>query len=189
MLKQTPSQTVGPFFHHGLLNSDGSVLVNDFTSGQRIRIVGTIFDGNGQPIPDALLEIWQADASGFFNHPADPNCDRADKHFRGFGRTGTVQAGYFEFKTIKPGAIPTLEGQLQAPTINMRVFSRGMLIHAYTRLYFSDESLNASDHVINSIEPARRNTLIAVREDHGDLPTYRFDIHMQGDQETVFFEP
>ncbi len=189
MLKQTPSQTVGPFFHPGLLHGGENVLVTEETTGQRIRIVGTVYDGDGQPIPDALLEIWQADASGFFNHPADPNCARADKHFRGFGRTGTVNAGHFEFKTIKPGSVPGRDGQPQPPYIDVRVFSRGMLIHITTRLYFSDEAANAADPLLNSIEPERRATLIAVREDTGDLPTYRFDIHMQGERETVFFEP
>lgn len=188
MYRQTPSQTVGPFFHPGLLRGNENVLVNDLVSGQRIRIVGTVFDGEGKPIPDALLEIWQADARGLFNHPADPNCDSADKNFRGFGRANTVNGGRFEFKTIKPGPTPGREGQSQAPYIDIRIFMRGMLIHAYSRLYFSDENANQIDPVLNSIEPERRGTLIARREDAGDLPTYRFDIHMQGDRETVFFE-
>jgi protocatechuate 3,4-dioxygenase alpha subunit len=189
LLKQTPSQTVGPFFHMGLLLSSQSVLVNEQTTGQRIRILGRIFDGNGQPIPDALIEIWQADAHGFFNHPADPNFRQADPHFQGFGRSGTVNDGWFEFKTIKPGGVPGPNGQIQAPYINIRVFSRGMLIHAYTRLYFSDEITNASDPVLTSLEPERRASLIATLEDSHDLPTYRFAIHMQGERETVFFEP
>jgi len=189
MLKQTPSQTIGPFFHPGLLHGSENVLVNDQTSGQRIRIVGTVFDGDGKPISDALLEIWQPDAQGFFNHPADPHSMEADQHFRGFGRAGTVNEGRFEFKTIKPGRIYGHDGQLQAPYINLRIFSRGMLIQAYTRMYFSDESTKEGDSLLNSIEPERRETLIAVRENTNDLPTYRFDIHLQGEHETVFFEP
>ncbi len=189
MLKQTPSQTVGPFFHHGLLYQDETELVDDQTEGQRIRVIGTVYDGSGEPIPDAILEIWQADAHGYFNHPLDPHCDLADKHFHGFGRTGTVNGGRYEFKTVKPGGVPLPDGQPQAPYINFRVFSRGMLIHAYTRLYFSDESANQDDPVLQRIAPERRSTLIAPRVDTGDLPTYRFDIHMQGERETVFFEP
>ncbi len=189
MYKQTPSQTVGPFFHPGLLRAGENVLVDEQTSGQRIRIVGYVLDGEGKPVPDAMLEIWQPDAQGFFNHPADPNCNRADRHFRGFGRTGTVNQGTYEFKTIKPGSIPGRDGETHAPYINVRLFSRGMLIHAYTRLYFSDESANEMDAVLSSIEPDRRPTLIAMRQESNDLPTYRFDIHMQGERETVFFEP
>jgi len=189
MQKQTPSQTVGPFFHPGLVHGEENVLVDEETSGQRIRIMGKVFDGDGNPVVDALLEIWQADGQGFFNHPADPNCLQADKHFRGFGRAGTIHEGRFEFKTVKPGPVPGRDGQNQAPHISIRVFSRGMLIQAYTRLYFPGESSNEIDPVLNSIDSERRATLIAVHEDSGDLPTYRFDIHLQGENETVFFEP
>ncbi len=189
MYKQTPSQTIGPFFHPGLLHGGENVLVDDLTSGGHIRIVGTVFDGEGKPVPDALLEVWQADAQGFFNHPNDPNCQRADRHFRGFGRAGTVNEGRYEFKTVKPGRVPGRDGEPQAPFINLRIFARGMLIHTYTRLYFSDESANEMDAVLNSVDPERRATLVAVREESPDLPTYRFDIHLQGEDETVFFEP
>ncbi len=189
MFKQTASQTVGPFFHPALVRSGENVLVDEQTSGQRILIVGRVFDGEGKPVNDALLEIWQADAQGFFNHPADPHCVQADRHFRGFGRAGTVNEDRFEFKTVKPGRVPGRDGQLQAPHIDIRIFSRGLLIHAYTRLYFSDESANEADAVLNSVEPERRETLTAVRVESNDLPTYRFDIHLQGENETVFFEP
>ncbi len=189
MYKQTPSQTIGPFFHPELVHSGESVLIDDHTSGQPIRIQGMVIDGEGKPVLDAFLEIWQADSQGFFNHPADPNCQQADKHFRGFGRSGTVNGGRYEFLTVKPGSFPGRDGQAQAPYINVRIFARGMLIHAYTRLYFSDEALNESDSVLNAIEPARRPTLIAMKQDVAGLPTYRFDIHMQGENETVFFEP
>ncbi len=189
MYRQTPSQTIGPFFHPALLKGGENILVDDETIGQHIRIVGTVFDGEGKPVTDALLEIWQADAQGFFNHPADPHNNQADRHFHGFGRTGTVNAGRFEFKTVKPGPVSGRDGQLQPPYINVRIFSRGMLIHTYTRLYFSDENANANDTILNSIRPDRRGTLIATCEETNDLPTYRFDIHLQGEQETVFFEP
>jgi protocatechuate 3,4-dioxygenase alpha subunit len=187
MLKQTPSQTVGPFFSFGLTLGGENMLVNERTSGQRIYIEGRVLDGDGEPVPDALVEIWQADAYGFFNHPADPNQAKADRYFHGFGRSGTVEGGRFWFKTIKPGPIPGPDQQ--APHVNVRVFARGMLIHAVTRLYFSDESANEHDPVLNSVNPKRRQTLIAVRQESEDLPTYRFDIHLQSERETVFFDP
>src|SRR5262245_19241606 len=138
---QTPSQTVGPFFHDGLFsNGDENILVNDQTKGQRILVRGQVLDGEGNPVPDAMLEIWHADSNGYFNHAADPNHGKADKDFRGFGRADTANQGHYVFKTIKPGRVPYDEEKQQAPHINVRVFSRGMLIHAYTRLYFADES-------------------------------------------------
>ncbi len=189
MPTQTPSQTVGPFFHLGLLFGMENVLVDEQTAGQRIFIFGTVLDGQGTPVVDALVEIWQADTQGYFNHLADPHSSLADRHFRGFGRAGTVDAGRFEFTTVKPGPTRGRNGEQQAPYVDVRVFARGMLIHAVTRLYFSDESTNATDPLLNSIDPERRANLIAVREDSAGLPTYRFDIRLQGDRETVFFEP
>jgi protocatechuate 3,4-dioxygenase alpha subunit len=191
MLKQTPSQTVGPFFKFGLITGSENVLTNDRTRGQRIIIRGHVIDGDGTAIDDAMIEIWQADAQGIFNHPDDPRCHLVDASFRGFGRSGTSNKELeYSFKTIKPGCVAWEGDQLQAPHINMHVFARGMLIHTTTRLYFSDESANAADPVLTSIEDAdRRQTLIATREDIDDLPTYRLDIHLQGDGETVFFNP
>jgi protocatechuate 3,4-dioxygenase alpha subunit len=186
MLGHTPSQTVGPFYEIGLIHEGENSLVDARTQGEQIVITGTIYDGDGVPIPDAMIEIWQADAQGHFNHPADPNCHMADKHFRGFGRAGTPN-GEFVFRTIKPGGITGNDGRMQAPHVNVRVFARGMLLHADTRLYFSDESANANDELLNSVDPDRRHTLIAERAASGQLPTYRFDIHMQGENETIFF--
>lgn len=188
MLEQSPSQTVGPFFHYGLIRGGENVLVNEQTRGERILLTGRVLDGDGAPVPDALVEIWQADADGHFNHPADPQQAEADKNFRGFGRADTVNGGAYSFETIKPGAAPGRDGQLQAPHINVRVFARGMLIHADTRVYFSDEPANANDALLNSIDPARRHTLIATRVGLEDAPAYRFDIRLQGEDETVFFE-
>ncbi|MCB0088159.1 MAG: hypothetical protein KDE54_09625, partial [Caldilineaceae bacterium] len=120
MLIQTGSQTVGPFFHDGLFFGDENVLVNEKTQGQRILLEGTVYDGDGQPVPDALLEIWQPDAQGYFNHVADPNQAKADTAFRGFGRADTVNNGQFLFRTVKPGALsPGV-----APYINVRLFAR-----------------------------------------------------------------
>lgn len=189
MFKQTPSQTVGPFFSFGLIHGGDNLLVNEQATGERIYITGTVFDGDGQPISDALLEIWQADAQGIYNHPADPRREQADSYFRGFGRSETVNNGTFRFKTIKPGRVAWEGEQTQAPHINVRVFARGMLIHALTRLYFADEAANETDPILNQVPAARRHTLIANREASADLPTYRFDIHLQGERETVFFNP
>lgn len=185
---QTGSQTVGPFFHYGLLFGGENILVTELTVGQRILLTGSVLDGDGAPVPDALVEIWQPDAQGFFNHPADPNHARADQNFRGFGRAATANQGQFLFKTIKPGALVGPDGKTHAPFINVRIFSRGMLIHAVTRIYFADEAANANDPVLGRLEPARRATLLAVRHDYGDLPCYHFDIRLQGDGETVFFD-
>lgn len=194
MLPQSPSQTVGPFFHYGLTLGGENLLVNDRTQGEHIYIEGQVLDGDGQPVPDAMVEIWQADANGHFNHPADPGQSKADPFFAGFGRSETVKEGRlgsasgFSFKTIKPGVIAS-EDQKQAPHIAVHVFARGMLIHALTRIYFSDESANQNDPVLLSVPEARRQTLIAQRQNVQGLPTYRFDIHLQGEQETVFFNP
>jgi len=185
MLKQSVSQTVGPFFRIGMIYGDPqNNLVDELTSGEQIILTGVMYDGNGEPIPDAAIEIWQPDANGIFNHPLDPLHEQADPNFHGFGRTETRNAGKYEFKTVKPGS---RDGQ--APYINVYIFERGLLIHAMTRIYFSDEPANVDDPVLNSIEPERRQTLIATREQSDDLPIYRFDIRMQGEGETVFFNP
>ena len=184
MLIQTGSQTVGPFFHDGLIFGGENVLMDAKTRGERILIEGTVFDGDGIPVPDAVIEIWQADANGFFNHPADPNRAQADPHFHGFGRSDTTDGGTYHFRTVKPGIIA---GQV-TPYVNVRIFSRGMLIHAVTRLYFADEPDNDRDPVLSTIDAGRQSTLLAQREEFGDLPCYRFDIWLQGENETVFFD-
>lgn len=185
MMKQTGSQTVGPYFRIGLIyGKSQNNLVQEKTRGERIKITGQVLDGDGRSIPDALVEIWQPDAGGIYNHPSDPLHEQADPHFRGFGRAENRNEGIYEFKTIKPGS---RDGQ--APYISVRVFARGMLIHAITRIYFADEPANTGDPVLNSIAADRRATLIAACEESSELPTYHFDIHMQGDNETVFFNP
>jgi protocatechuate 3,4-dioxygenase, alpha subunit len=189
----TPSQTVGPFFKYGL-TPNGEYVWNDaFTnslltpdiSGDRIRIEGSVFDGDGVAVPDCMLEIWQADAQGRF---ADPQDKRAlpNANFRGFGRCGTDKEGSFAFDTIKPGAVPDPDGKPQAPHILVAVFARGMLRHLYTRIYFSDETANTSDAVLALVPADRRATLIARREP--GKPLYRLDLRLQGDNETVFFD-
>jgi protocatechuate 3,4-dioxygenase, alpha subunit len=192
--KQTPSQTVGPFFAFGLTAPqydyafDGiasSDLADPQTPGERIRIEGRVMDGGGELIRDAMIEIWQADSQGRYAHPADGR--PSNQSFRGFGRfgTGTDPVGGFAFNTIKPGSVDGI----QAPHINVIVFMRGMLTHAYTRLYFSDDvAANARDPVLQGVPADRRSTLIAHRIDNRGAVVYRLDIHMQGDNETVFFD-
>jgi protocatechuate 3,4-dioxygenase alpha subunit len=188
---QTPSQTVGPFFHYGLFTRDNlNILANDETQGKRIIIKGQITDGAGAPIPDAMVEIWQADSQGRYHHPADPKAVEADPNFRYFGRADTINNGIYTFRTVKPGLVPFDADRIQAPHINFRVFSRGMLIHAYTRLYFADEAeANQNDPILNLVPEVRRHTLIALPQETGDLTTYCFNIALQGENETVFFNP
>ncbi|MEZ4608112.1 MAG: protocatechuate 3,4-dioxygenase subunit alpha, partial [Deinococcales bacterium] len=153
---QSPSQTVGPFFHYGLILGGENNLVKAKSQGQRIILKGQVLDGDGLAVPDAMLEIWQPDSQGIFNHPQDPRHAQADPHFNGFGRSDTRHDGGYLFHTIKPGAIsPEL-----APYINVRLFSRGLLIHAISRFYFADETSNAHDPLLNSLDATRRNTLI-----------------------------
>ena len=191
----TPSQTVGPFFKYGL-TPDGqydwndafsSNIVTPDISGDRIRVEGRVFDGDGQPVPDAMLEVWQADAQGCF---ADPQDKRAlpNAAFRGFGRCGTDENGAYAFDTIKPGQVADPDGKPQAPHILLAVFARGMLRHLYTRIYLGDEAANAADPVLAIVPPERRSTLIAVRESGNGNALYRLDLRLQGDNETVFFE-
>jgi len=193
-MKQTPSQTVGPYFAYGLTSQQygyqqtsiaGGTLTDDSTEGERIRIEGRVFDGEGAPVSDAMIEIWQADAQGRYGHPADPR--GSNSGFTGFGRTGTGTdpENRFVFETIKPGPV----GEGEAPHIAVVVFMRGLLSHVFTRLYFEDEAeANAGDPVLMAVPVDRRDTLIAKRADTDGTPTYRFDIHMQGDAETVFLE-
>jgi protocatechuate 3,4-dioxygenase alpha subunit len=190
----TPSQTVGPYFAYGLTPGNkyawndafSNDLVTADASGDRIRVTGQVFDGDGALVPDAMLEIWQADAQGRF---ADPQDKRAlpNAAFKGFGRCGTSAKGEFVFDTIKPGSVPDPDGKPQAPHILLAVFARGMLLHLYTRIYFDDETAgNAADPVLALVPAERRTTLIAKRGASGAV--YRFDLHLQGDNETVFFD-
>jgi protocatechuate 3,4-dioxygenase alpha subunit len=194
--KQTPSQTVGPYFAYALTSEQygypypsfaGSQVANEDTEGERIRVMGQVLDGAGDPVTDAMIEIWQANAFGRYNHPEDKRRDNYDPTFKGFGRcgTGTDPQSRFVFDTVKPGAV----GDGQAPHLNVIVMMRGLLSHAYTRIYFSDETeANAKDPVLQSVPEDRRETLIARREKGPTGALYRFDIHMQGDNETVFFD-
>jgi protocatechuate 3,4-dioxygenase, alpha subunit len=199
----TPSQTVGPFFAYGLAPNGrcqwdpngsyswketiGDNLITPDTSGQKIRIEGRITDGDGAPINDAMLEIWQADAQGRYAHPRDDRA-RPNANFKGFGRSATDKDGNYSFDTVKPGAVAGPGGQPQAPHIVFCIFSRGMLRQIYTRLYFSDEAANAGDPILTLVPADRRGTLVAHKSMRGELPIYRFDIRVQGENETVFFD-
>ena len=185
----TSSQTVGPFFSPALLREDArrNVLTQPETVGKRIRIEGRVLDGDGLPIPDAMVEIWQANASGRYNHPADQGPAALDPSFTGFGRSGTDENGTYWFETIEPGPVPFDATRLQAPHINATIFARGLLNHLVTRIYFADELENASDPVLQHIPEDRRATLLAHHEQGENVVIYRFDIVLQGANETVFF--
>ncbi len=182
----TPSQTIGPFFHDALLAEDRSELVSP-DRPSAIRIEGTVYDGTGEPVPDAMLEVWQANPAGRYDHPADDRENLPlDEGFSGFGRCGTDASGKFSFVTIKPGPVPGPAGQAQAPHVMVSIFARGLLKRLVTRIYFPDEKeANAADLVLQSFEdPEFRKTLIA--RDEGEY--VRFDVHLQGEEQTAFFE-
>jgi protocatechuate 3,4-dioxygenase alpha subunit len=181
---RTPSQTIGPFFHDALLDRDRSELVSpDHPSA--IRIVGAVYDGAGEVVLDAMVEIWQADPTGRYDDPEAGDSPQPEDAFTSFGRSGTV-SGEFSFVTLKPGPVPDPDGRLQAPHVMVTVFARGLLKPLVTRVYFPDEGeANAADPVLSSIEePELRNTLIA-RDEGGAL---RFDVRLQGEDQTAFFE-
>ena len=191
----TPSQTVGPYFAYGLTSNGkydwndafSNNLVTSDTTGERIRIEGRVFDGDGNHVPDCMLEIWQADAQGRFSDPQDQR-GLPNSSFKGFGRCGTDANGAYVFDTIKPGPVPDSGGKPQAPHILLAIFARGMLLHNYTRIYLSGEAANAADPVLALVPIDRRATLIAQRASCNAGTVYRFDIHLQGDEETVFFD-
>lgn len=203
MSEITPSQTVGPYFaygltpnnrcqwdpngHYGWKNTvDGNLITPDAT-GEKIRIEGVVLDGDGAPIPDAMIEIWQADAQGRYASPQDTRA-RPNSQFKGFGRSATDKEGVYAFDTIKPGVVPGLSGKPQAPHIVVAIFSRGMLRQVYTRLYFADEAANASDPILTMVPADRRGTLLAHKQPGAEPALYRFDIRVQGGNETVFFD-
>jgi protocatechuate 3,4-dioxygenase alpha subunit len=185
----TSSQTVGPFFGPALLREDAlrNVMIKPETAGERIRIEGRVLDGDGLTVPDAMVEIWQANSYGRYNHSADGGTAELDPSFLGFGRSGTTQEGSYWFETIKPGCVQFYQDKLQAPHICVTVFSRGLLNHLVTRLYFEDEQTNAEDPILLCVPNERRSTLLAKRENREGMIVYRFDIIMQGAGETAFF--
>lgn len=201
MLKETASQTAGPYVHIGLAPKQAgfdifeknftNVLVGPDTRGERIRVEGRVIDGSGTPVRDVLIEIWQANAQGKYQHPADRQDKDLDKDFRGWGRgCSDFETGIYTFETIKPGVAEGRNGRPMAPHINFWIVARGINIGLNTRMYFSDEvDANAKDPVLNLIEwEVRRKTLIAQRSEKDGQVVYRFDIQLQGPEETVFFD-
>ncbi|MEA2666658.1 MAG: protocatechuate 3,4-dioxygenase, alpha subunit [Candidatus Eremiobacteraeota bacterium] len=186
----TASQTIGPFFREGLTRPAWSDLTRAGTNGTPVRIAGTVRDGDGAPVPDALLEIWQADERGRYAHPEDAPPVAGERLFRGFGRACTDPDGRYWFRTIVPGPVPGGAGPAQAPHVNVSLFARGLLKRVVTRIYLADHTEeNARDPVLSSIpDEAARRSLIARREEHeGGVPVYRFDVILQGEGETAFF--
>jgi protocatechuate 3,4-dioxygenase alpha subunit len=207
---QTPSQTVGPFFHYGLPWKGGADLVGKSDMGARpelfpedhyvlnlsaptgtpqgdaIEIAGHVYDGNGEVVPDAMIEIWQANDAGRYASLDDPRDELpVDPHFVGFGRSSTSADGVYRFRTIRPGRVPGPGNSLQAPHLAMSVFGRGIVKRLATRLYFVDGAGNDTDPVLAAVPSERRDTLIARRRDDG---CWWLDIHLQGARETVFFD-
>ena len=208
--RQTPWQTVGPFFHYGLPWKGGADLVSGQgdlgarpdlipeghyflgpapaarpqVEGEVIEIVGRVIDANGEGVCDALVEIWQADAQGRYASQEDPRGEPAAEGFLGFGRSATDPDGVYRFRTVKPGRVPGPGNSLQAPHIAVGVLARGLLKRLATRIYFEGESANAEDPILALTPEDRRQTLIARRDGHA----WRFDICLQGEGETVFFE-
>jgi protocatechuate 3,4-dioxygenase, alpha subunit len=181
-LRATPSATVGPYLAIGLTWEGGEFVVPDGTPGA-IWLRGAVFDGNGDPVPDAMVETWQADPDGRFDHPDDPRGAARHPGFTGFGRSHT-DAGEYAICTLKPGRVPDGEGGLQAPHVDVSLFARGLLDRVVTRVYFADEAeANAQDVVLRGLTEEQRRTLIATPTDDG----YRLDLYLQGDRETVFF--
>lgn len=213
---QTPGQTVGPFFAQGLVriapvfpssrlcSSERDVihhlLADAATPGERLRIEGTVYDGLARPIPDAVVEVWQADAQGRYAHPLQPGHDPPRDHrvasgFSGFGRCATDDAGRFFFETIRPGAVPGPGGAPQAPHLNVILGARGLPRLTFTRIYFAGDPALARDPVLACVPQARRSTLLARPVPEGTAPSaaegcarFVFDIHLQGEHETVFFD-
>jgi protocatechuate 3,4-dioxygenase alpha subunit len=183
----TPGQTVGPFFSVGLDRPEWSDMTRHNPHGERVVIEGRVLDGDGAPVPDALIELWQANAEGRYDHLHDEQADKKiDPNFHGYGRVATDAHGTFRIKTVKPGPVPGRGNTLQAPHINVAFFARGLLRQLHTRIYFSDETANASDPLLSSIDDNDvRGTLIARRGEGG---SYRFDFILQGQGETAFLD-
>ncbi|MGD0720563.1 MAG: protocatechuate 3,4-dioxygenase subunit alpha [Roseiarcus sp.] len=201
-LRESPSQTAGPYIHigatpnhagiemYGNAGDLGRTMIAPEAKGERIAIAGHVFDGAGAPLTDALVEIWQADAAGLYNSPAERR-GKADPAFAGWGRQPTDGVtGLYRFDTIKPGRAPFVDGRLMAPHVTFWIVARGINLGLHTRMYFSDEAAaNAECPVLARVEHKRRvATLIAARGEERGRPVYTFDIRLQGEQETIFFD-
>ncbi len=196
-LKESASQTAGPYVHigttpnfvgiNGIYDRDlGDQMVREGALGKRISVTGFVFDGAGAPLKDAMLEIWQADAAGLYNCTSEPR-GPADPNFTGWGRSATnLETGEFQFDTIMPGAVPFPDGRMQAPHINFWIVARGINLGLHTRMYFAaEDEANKLDPILSRLEHQARVPTIVVESTDGD---YRFDIHLQGPNETIFFD-
>jgi protocatechuate 3,4-dioxygenase alpha subunit len=186
-LTPTGNQTVGPYFHIGLGRMLIPIVAGDKLEGTHVTIEGRVLDADKKPIPDALIETWQANAFGKYAHPVDTQTKPLQGDFIGFGRVPTDDAGFFRLATIKPGRVPGPEGVLQAPHLAVSIFMRGLLRHLVTRMYFPDEASNAEDRVLNSVDPAHRATLIAKPDSRGE-GLLEWNVVCAGENETVFFD-
>jgi protocatechuate 3,4-dioxygenase alpha subunit len=183
----TTSQTVGPFFSIGLCRSIKENLAAPDVSGERVTIEGHVLDGDGKPVPDAILEIWQANSYGKYAHPEDDQDKPVETNFTGYGRIPTNDEGKFRFTTIKPGQLPDPDGKLQAPHIVVSVFARGLLRRLVTRIYFPDDPAHDTDFALRLVEPSRRETLIAKKR-AGQIGALEWNVILQGLNETVFLD-
>ncbi len=200
-LKETASQTAGPYVHIGLAPEAagfeifdrelGRDIAGPNARGERIRVEGHVFDGTCAPVRDLLIEVWQANAAGIHAHPEDPRASEVENGFRGWGRViPDFETGRYVVETVKPGRVMGRNGRLMAPHLSLWLVARGINIGLHTRMYFADEAqANAEDPVLELIEQKhRRATLIAPREERDGAPLYRFDMHLQGGEETVFLD-
>jgi protocatechuate 3,4-dioxygenase, alpha subunit len=188
-MQMTPSQTVGPFFSFGLTTEECCVrnIASPQAKGERVVLTCRVLDGDGVGLPDAMVEIWQADAQGIYNHPDDPQQKTVDPGCMGFGRMGTGDNGICEFETVRPGRVSGSDGVDQAPHLNVAVFARGMLKQLYTRIYFAGDPVNQNDPVLLLVPPERRDTLMA-KSNPASPGHWNFDLRLQGERETVFFD-
>lgn len=184
----TPPQTIGPFFRPSLLDPRWRTVANESVSGERIRVEGRLLDGEGRPVSDGMIEIWQADPGGRYRHPSEPDGASVDDGFVGFGRSGTDADGRFAFDTVKPGSVAGPDGSTQSPHLNVHVFARGLLDRLATRAYFDDDPTRERDPFLSGVPQERRDTLLARRQPSTASAVYRFDVVLQGDAETVFFD-
>jgi len=180
--------TIGPFFHSVLPWQDGGRMAGPETKGERITLLGRVLDAEGKPINDAMIELWQANAAGRYNHPDDSGPGEIDSSFLGFGRVAADAEGYFTVETIKPGKVRGLGNTLQAPHIEVSVFARGVLKRLVTRIYFEGDPANDSDPVLALIEEAERRSTLTAKPDADQLGRWRITLHLGGPHETVFFD-
>jgi len=187
-LTPIPSQTVGPYFQIGMTDHHSiGKMAGPMAKGERVKLTVTVLDIEGKPVDDAMIEIWQANADGKYNHPDDKQDKPIDPAFRGFGRQGTNENGVCTFQTIRPGRVPGPDGTLQAPHLEVSVFARGLLMRLPTRIYFAGDPANDEDPILALVPKDRRGTLMA-QPVRGESGGWRFTVNLGGDQETVFFD-